>query len=387
MITRNIVMAKRKKARSKRSLGIAIVGGGAGGHVYPGIAVARELKRQTSSARVIFIGTKDGPEAEIVPYEGFAFESFEFQGRKSRHTRTTLENLTYMPRAVYRAIQLLKKIKPSILFGTGGEVAIPVIYAAYLLRIPILILEPNMEPGLANRLLSHSVDKIAVYFEESLQVLPKKKTILTGGSPIRREFFLIGETPPPDKGKKLNLLVISGSLGARNINYTMIAALDYLKEYRDRLVFTHQSGNADFEYVKAGYERRDFRADVYQYIRDIPKMYAKAHLVISRSGSSTVAELKASGRPAILIPYPYGDKHQESNALELNDSGMARIIAHEQFSGRTLSHEILRILEHPEEFAQVWPNNRQFQGRDATEQLVHACLQLTTGKNSYEMEL
>jgi UDP-N-acetylglucosamine--N-acetylmuramyl-(pentapeptide) pyrophosphoryl-undecaprenol N-acetylglucosamine transferase len=207
------------------------------------------------------------------------------------------------------------------------------------------------------------------------------------GNPIRREFFLIGATPPPDKGKKLNLLVMAGEQGARTINYTMIAALDHLKGYRDALTFTHQTGAADFEYVKAGYERRDFRAEVHQYIRDIPRMYAKAHLVIARSGTSTVSELKASGRPAILVPYPHDDNHQEANALALKDAGLAQIIAQSQFSGRSLAQEIIRVLEHPEELAQAWSYSRSFQEQDATTDLLQACLHLAkdAGANGFDI--
>jgi UDP-N-acetylglucosamine--N-acetylmuramyl-(pentapeptide) pyrophosphoryl-undecaprenol N-acetylglucosamine transferase len=217
-------------------------------------------------------------------------------------------------------------------------------------------------------------------------MFPKKKVIFTG-NPIRKEFFLVGETPPPDKGKKLNILVIGGSLGARSINYTMVGALDYLTEQRNRLAFTHQTGNADFEYVKRGYQKKQFRADVHQYIRDIPKMYAKAHLVICRAGATTVAELKASGRPAILIPYPHDNRHQEFNALALKDAGMANIISQRDLSSKSLSREILHILKNPEELAQVWPNSKWLREREAAEQLVHACLQLATGTNSYEIEL
>ena len=384
MVTLQVYMVMRKKKTAKKSISIVIAGGGTGGHVYSGIAVAKELKRQIPSSRILFIGTEKGVETKIVPHEGFTLETLEIQRFKGRGFENKLKLLFQMPREVHRAIKLLKKFRPSVVFGIGGEVSVPVIYASYLLRIPAIILEPNKEPALANRLLSGTVDKIAICFEESTKLFPRKKVILTG-NPVRKEFFLVGETPPPDKGRKINILVITGSHGARNLNYTMIGALDHLGEYRERLTFTHQTGNADFEYVKSGYQKKQFRADVYQYIKDIPKMYAKAHLVISRAGATTVAELKASGRPAILVPYTsYGNKHQESNALAMKDAGMAKVIFQQQFSSKSLSKAILHTLEHPEELAQVWPNNRRLKEHDATEQLVHACLELATGENSHE---
>lgn len=369
------VMKKQKKGSARSTtFGLAIVGGGSGGRVYPGIAVAKEIKRALPSARITFIGTPKGVEASIVPYEGFAFETLDIPTEKATGD-SRWKTLLRWPKNVNLAIQLLKKINPSVLLGTGGEIATTVIYAAYLLHIPTLMLESNRQPSTSYRLLGRSVDKIAVGYAETQAMFPKKKVIVTG-NPIRKEFFLIGATPPPNKGRKFNLLIMAGGQGARTINYTMIAALDQLKDYRDLITFTHQTGNADFEYVRAGYEKRDFRADVHQYINDIPRMYAKSHLVIARSGSSTVSELRASGRPAILVPYPHGDNHQEANALALKDEGLARIIAQQQFSGKTLAQEIIWVLEHPEELAQAW-SSRQQEGLDAAEQLAQICLQLT----------
>lgn len=386
MITLQVYLVMRKKTSDSRKLmSIAIAGGGTGGHVYSGIAVAKEIKRQLPSARILFIGTEEGLETKIVPHEGFSLETIEIQRMKGRGFGDKFQLFFRLPREVYWALKLLKKFRPSVVFGIGGDASVPVIYASYLLRIPTIILEPNREPALANRLLSGTVNKIAICFEESVKLFPKRKVIMTS-NPVRKEFFLIGETPPPDKGRKINILVIAGDRGARSMNYTMIGALDYLEEYRERLTFTHQTGNADFEYVKSGYKKKQFRADVYQYIKDIPKMYAKAHLVISRAGATTVAELKASGRPAILIPYSRGNTHQESNALAMKDAGMAKVLFQQQFSSKSLSEMILHTLEHPEELAQIWPNNKRLEERDATEQLVHACLELATGENAHEME-
>jgi UDP-N-acetylglucosamine--N-acetylmuramyl-(pentapeptide) pyrophosphoryl-undecaprenol N-acetylglucosamine transferase len=368
-------MKKVKKSRSRKSLKIVITGGGTGGHVYPGIAVAKELKRQMPLSEIRFIGTQTGLEAKIVPYEGFPFDTIEVQGFKSKGTGQKLKSLVLLPQAIYRSIKLLRKFQPSVVFGTGGYVSVPVIYASYLMHIPTVTLEPNRRPGLANRLLSKSVDKIAICFPESAHWFPHKKVIFTG-NPIRKEFFLVGETPPPDRGQKINILIVGGSLGARSINYAMIEALDYLEAQRDRLIFTHQTGNTDFDYVKAGYHHKHFRADVYPYIEDMPKMYAKSHLIICRAGAATVAELVASARPSILIPYPHGDRHQEFNALALKEAGIAKIIGQQNLSGQSLAEAILETIEHPEELAQVWPSGELPGRKDAAEQLVDVCFQL-----------
>lgn len=371
-------MANRKKTRQQRAVTLVIAGGETGGYVYPGIAVAQEVLRRYPTAKIVFVGVPKGVEAEIIPQAGFHFEALDIQEPASRQNRMNFALVKHLPKAVLTAMKLLRRQVPSMILGTGGYISVPVLYAAYLLHIPTMILETNRQPTLANRLLSRSVDKIAVGFEESAALFPAKKVFVTG-NPVRREFFVIGETPPPDKGSKLNILVLSGGLGARSINYTTIAALDYLRTHRDQLMFTHQSGSADFEYVHAGYEKRGFKAEVMPYIDDLPKMYAKSHLVIGRAGANMMAEIKASGRSAIVIPYPRDDQDQELNALTLRDNGIAQMISQDKLSGTTLSQAIRHILENPEELAQVWPNGRRQHAQDATSRVAEACLHLALG--------
>lgn len=379
-------MRSLKKARATPTIHLAITGGGTGGHVYPGIAVAKELQRLSPEARILFIGTQTGLEARIVPHEGFPLEAIEVKGFKSRGMRHKMRALALVPRAVVRSMTLLRRFRATVIVGTGGYVSVPVIYAASLLRIPAIILEPNRQPGLANRLLSKTAKKIAISFEETAALFPAKKVVLTG-NPVRREFFVVGDTPPPDKGRHLNILVLGGSLGARSINYSMIKALDYLEDLQEHLRITHQTGNADFEYVNAGYQQKGFQAEVAAFFHDLPKVYAKAHLIICRAGATTVAELKASGRPAILIPYPHGDRHQEFNALALKDAGLAKILLQRQLSGQSLANEIRRVIQYPEELAQVWPNTGRPVRQDAAEQIVRLCFQLALGKEPDEMAL
>ncbi len=373
-------MKHSQDLRSTDSLDIVITGGGTGGHVYPGIAVAKELKRQFPSTSILFIGTRTGLEAKIVPHEGFALETISIQGFKSKGIFDKVKTLCKLPYAIYRSRTFLKEFRPHIVFGTGGYVSVPVIYAAYLLHIPTLILEPNRQAGLANRLLSKSVDKIAVCFQESAALFPREKVIFTG-NPIRKEFSLIGQIPPPDRGSKHNILIIGGSRGSKSINNAVLSALDYLTEYRQQLVFTHQTGNADYASVKANYETKKFRADVLEYIDNIPQMYAKSHLIICRSGANTVAELTASRRPAILIPYPHGDRHQEYNARALEETGAANVILQKDLSGETLAKAVMYYLQQPETYAQVWSSTPGPETSNATEQVVDGCLQLVKGNS------
>lgn len=372
-------MRQAQELDPKNFLDIVITGGGTGGHVYPGIVVAKELKLRFSETSILFIGSQLGLETKIVPYEGFALETINIQGFIGKSIISKLKTLCLFPYAVYRSITFLREFRPDVVFGTGGYVSVPVIYAAYLLRIPTLILEPNRQPGLANKLLSKSVDKIAICFEDSAAFFPREKVVLTG-NPIRKEFTLIGQTPPPDRGSKFNILIIGGSRGAKRINYAMIEALEHLSEQRDQLAFTHQTGPADYLYVKTCYDKKQFQAEVLDYIDNIPKMYAKSHLIICRAGANTIAELIASRRPAILIPYPHADSHQEFNARALEEAGTAKVILQYALSGKTLANAIINYLQHPEEFTQVWTTSPTSETNNAAEKIVDNCLQLVKAK-------
>ncbi len=361
--------------RPKDTMKLVITGGGTGGHVYPGIAVAKEFQKQFPETLIAFIGTRTGLEAKILPYEGFALETIHMQGFIGKGIAHKLKTLYLFPYAVYRAIHHLRKFRPQLVFGTGGYVSVPVIYAAYLLHLPTMILEPNRQPGLANRLLAKSVNKVAICFEDTAAFFPRKKVVLTG-NPIRKEFSLIGQIPPPDKGTKLNILIIGGSSGATRINHAVIDALDNLSALRDQLVFTHQTGKRDFFHIKTRYDQKGFQADVLEYIDDIPRMYARSHLIICRAGANTVAELTASRRLAILIPYPHADRHQEFNARALEEAGTGKVIVQQHLSGKTLADAIIHCLQHPDEFGQVWETPLCSETGTAAEKIVDICVQL-----------
>ncbi len=375
-------MKKSQALDSKFSYDLVITGGGTGGHVYPGIAVAREWQQRFPSASISFIGTRAGLEMKIVAYEGFELHHIDIQGFKGKHLFQKMKTFMKLPFAIARARTYLRQLNPHVVFGTGGYVSVPVIYAAYLLHIPTVTLEPNRQAGLANKLLSKSVDRVAICFQETAAAFPSQKVVFTG-NPIRKEFSLIGKTPPPDKGHKCNLLIIGGSRGAKIMNKAMIEALDLLADHRQHLVMTHQTGPDDYAAVKTAYEQKGFRAEVMEFIEDIPKMYARSHLIICRAGASTVAELQASHRPAILIPYPHGDRHQEFNAQALVDRGIAKMILQQHLSGTTLAKAIIECMHTSDSIAQVWANIYETQSEQtAAEKIVELCRQLAQKYNA-----
>lgn len=371
-------MAAKHRAQTHHATTAMIAGGETPDHVYAGIAVAQEILRRTPEAALMFVGAPDSLEASIIPASGFEFTALDVPTPEKFGNRVTMPFLRSLPRAVSRAMRVVKTHTPRVILGVGGYVSVPVLYAAYLLRIPTMLFEASRHPALANRLLCRSVNTIAVGFEESRALLPSKNIRVTG-HPVRREFLVLSEIPPPDKGRKLNFLVLSSGPGARNLNYTTIAALDYLAPYRGKLTFTHQSGQADFDYVQAGYKKRGFKAHVIAQTADLPKLYAKSHAIISHAGTNAISEILVSGRSAILVPYPRDDADQDGNATALRDRGIAQMIAPDEFSGTTLSQAIQHLADHPEALAQVWPTGRRQPAEQAAGQLAEACLRLAFG--------
>ncbi len=344
-----------------------------GSSVYPGIAVAQELKRQDPSLSLLFLGPQQGVGSRVIHQEDLPLHPLP--QRKFQQKFGILNFLSHLPGGVYHARQLFKKFHPRLVFGVSTRLTASTLYAAYLLHIPTLILEANYQPGLATQLLSKAVDCIILGFQETASAFSRTNTIYTG-TPVRKEFYLIGKISPPDKGEKQNILIISGTRGNHAINQAAIDALPYLLPVRNQFVFVHQTGSGDYPFVKQGYEREGFRAEVVEYIDDMPKMYAKAHLVICQGGASTIAELQASRRPAIIIPAMAAHKQQTYNALGIQDTGLARIIAESRLSGEILAKALQNIGNHPETVPQIWTNDLEFGQKTAAEQAAQICLQL-----------
>jgi UDP-N-acetylglucosamine--N-acetylmuramyl-(pentapeptide) pyrophosphoryl-undecaprenol N-acetylglucosamine transferase len=368
-----------------------IAGGGTGGHIYPGIALAREIEQRFTEWKVIFVGTEKGLEAKIVPREGFQFKTLDVAGLKGTGLLQKLKTGLKLPFSIYQAIRLLKELNPVGVLGTGGYASGPVVYAAYLMRIPTVILEPNIYPGLANRILGRSVGKIAICFAETEKFFPKGKTVLTG-NPVRREIVEAGKTALPEIGpftpsipletakpdvSKMTILIFGGSQGAHTINMAVVETLPYLIPWKDSIHLIHQTGEADFEQVTKGYRQARFSGEIQKYIDSIPQVYARSHLVVCRAGATTVAELTACGKPAILIPYPYAIyNHQELNARSLAKAGAAEMILNRDLSGKVLAEHILTFIKNPDRLNEMHNQSKMLGKADATERLLNEILQV-----------
>jgi UDP-N-acetylglucosamine--N-acetylmuramyl-(pentapeptide) pyrophosphoryl-undecaprenol N-acetylglucosamine transferase len=334
------------------ALSVLIAGGGTGGHLYPGIAVARALLARVPDARVTFVGTATGIESRVVPREGFALEVIRSAGLKGKSLPSLARGLALLPASGLDAWRVLSRRRPSVVIGVGGYSSGPVVALAALRRIPTLLMEQNAVPGLTNRLLASRVSAAAVTYEQSLAIFGAKAFV--AGNPVRPEFF---RREAYEEGQRSNVkgavdsppgaarvLVFGGSQGAHAINVAMVEAAPRLAAAAPAVAITHQSGERDLEMVRDGYRRAGLEARVEPFLFAMDREMKSADLVVCRSGATTLAELTASARPSILIPFPGAtDDHQRKNAEALARVGAATMIDQRELTGERVAHEILSL--------------------------------------------
>lgn len=353
-----------------------IAAGGTGGHIYPGIAVAKEILRREPESEVRFVGTARGLENKLVPQAGFELSIIDSAGLKNVGAMARARGLMMLPRSLMGARRLIRSFRPDIVIGAGGYVSGPVLLTAALMSLPTLVMESNALPGLTNRVLARFVDKAAVSFHAALPYFRGKAEVT--GNPVRHEFF---EIPARQRdASQFSVLVFGGSQGAHAINEAMIAALPQLADLRKVLRITHQTGEADFEKVRGAYANAGWaeRADVRRYIDDMVVSFANADLVISRAGATTTAELIAAGKAAIMIPFPLAaDDHQRRNAEALQVEGAARMILQQNLTGATLAGELERLVQSPDEVRKMEEASRGLARGDAAAAVVDLVEKLT----------
>jgi UDP-N-acetylglucosamine--N-acetylmuramyl-(pentapeptide) pyrophosphoryl-undecaprenol N-acetylglucosamine transferase len=328
---------------------LLIAGGGTGGHLFPGLAVAEALLARVAPAEVRFVGTRRGIEARAVPRAGLPIDFIEVGTLKGQGVAGLARTLVGLPWALLQAMRIVRRFGPDLVLGVGGYASGPVVAAAALLGRRTAIMEQNAVPGLTNRWLGRLVDRVFTSFEPdpARTPFPRGKVVRTG-NPIRRAFRSAPSRLASEDGR-LHLLVFGGSAGARRINEAMAAALPALGRFRGRLAIVHQTGEPAREGVEAGYRAAGWdaaSADVRAFIDDMAGQYAWADLVVCRAGASTAAELTAVGRPAILVPYPFAaDDHQEANALALVEAGAAVRVRDAELTGERLAAEVGALLD------------------------------------------
>jgi UDP-N-acetylglucosamine--N-acetylmuramyl-(pentapeptide) pyrophosphoryl-undecaprenol N-acetylglucosamine transferase len=331
------------------TVSVLIAGGGTGGHLYPGVAVARELLSRVPDARVTFVGTAAGIEAKVIPREGLTLECIRSAGLKGKSIVALVKGLSLLPLSAWDAWQVISRRRPAVVIGVGGYSSGPVVALAALRGVPTMLMEQNATPGLTNRLLGRLVRAAAVTYDESLAVFGAKAFV--AGNPVRPEFFAAGAAAGPSTGLPSGpprVLVFGGSQGAHAINVAMVEAASALAAASPRVHVTHQTGERDLAMVRDGYAAAGLEARVEPFLYEMDREMREADLIVCRAGATTLAELTAAARPSILVPLPTAtDDHQRRNAAALVKQGAARVVEQAELTGARLAREILGLAADP----------------------------------------
>ena len=355
---------------------VVIAGGGTGGHLFPGLALARAIKRSDMTIEIEFVGTKRGIESKILPREGFKLKSIISSGLSGRRGLGKWVSWSKVPIGAAQSMCFLIRNRPNLVVGVGGYASAPLVFSAWLLRIPILIHEQNVFPGMANKWLGKIANKVAVSYKESKKFFEEKKVEVTGNM-IHEELCKPRDVFPSPVRQPFGILVLGGSQGAHSINMAMIDALDLLSDCKDRLHITHQTGDTDYEIVKKHYADKGFSANVMSFITDMPVRYRLASLVICRSGATTIAEVTAAGRVSLLVPFPYAaNNHQEYNARVIETANAGEVILDQEISGDRLAKSIKKTMNEPDSLRVMERNSYCLGSRDATEKVLAICSEL-----------
>jgi UDP-N-acetylglucosamine--N-acetylmuramyl-(pentapeptide) pyrophosphoryl-undecaprenol N-acetylglucosamine transferase len=319
-----------------------LAGGGTGGHVIPALAIAQELQKQYG-AEVLFIGTARGIENRLVPAAGFPLCLVQVGALNRVSLATRLKTYFDLPRAIWQSRRILSEFGTDIVIGVGGYASGPAMLAAILSRIPTLAFEPNVVPGFANRVIARKVSGAAVHFAQTAEYFRNAEVT---GVPVRQAFFEIPDKPAG--GGNPTLLVFGGSQGARAINQAMTQCLPELLRQVPMISIIHQTGERDYNETRLAYERAGVSAEVHTFINDMPAFFARADLLLCRSGASTVAEVTAAGKPAIFVPFPRAaDDHQRVNAQALEQAGAAVVLEETKLDRVWLVDTIAALLNDP----------------------------------------
>ena len=353
---------------------LVIAGGGTGGHLYPGIAVAREVLRRMPDAVVSFAGTTRGLEARVVPAAGFELDTIRSAGLKGRSLTARLRGAALVPAGLLDAWRLLTRRRPQVVMGVGGYSSGPVVLAAALRRIPTLVLEQNAVPGLTNRLLAPWVRAAAVTYEQTLSFFGRRGFV--AGNPVRAEFFHTSKSDVRTSNVR-RVLVLGGSQGAHAINVAMVAAAPELVRRSADVAVVHQTGERDLETVREGYRRAGVQVRAESFLDTVAREMDEADVVISRAGATTLAELAASGRPAVLVPFPAAtDDHQRKNALVLDRAGAAVLIDQKDLTPQGLAGVVGDLLDDADRRARMAAAMRTFAKPEAAACIVDRLIAL-----------
>lgn len=355
---------------------IFIAGGGTGGHIYPGVAIARAIQEKNPNMQIHFIGAVSGLEEKIVPREGFPLHLIQVGKLHSSVGKLTqFKTLLGLPWAVFRCMKLLRQLKPVAVLGVGGYASGPMLLAACLKGYPTAIWEPNAHPGMTNRWLSKWVDQTFVVFEAAEKEM-KSLQVRRTGLPVRKEVEAIPQRQHQIM-EPFKILIFGGSQGARAINTCVAQAIEKGGAWLKRVEIIHQTGPLDYDKINNIYQNLHYsNIQVFQYLHDMPERLRWADLLICRAGASTVAEVAAAGKAAIFIPLPTAaDDHQRKNAEVLIQANAAEMILQKDLTPESLISCIEGLLNSPQNILEYEEKVREFHQAKAGNQIAELLLQ------------
>jgi len=356
----------------EKTVKIIIAGGGTGGHLFPGIAVAEELLKRNRQNNVLFIGTERGIEKKILGTLGFQLCLLDVEGIKGRGLRI-FTALLKIPRSVIQSYRIIRQFSPDFVIGVGGYASGPAVMTAHFMGIRTAIMEQNAVPGLTNKILGKCAERIFITFPDTKKWFAEKKTIISG-NPVRLA-FLENRKHPIKKEDKFTILIFGGSQGAHAINMAVTDALPHLHEIQNELKIIHQTGEKDLIEVSQQYKNYAMDAHVVPFIMNMAEQYNASDLLICRAGATSIAEITACGKAAILIPFPFAvNDHQTKNAEVLAHSKAAMLIHEKNLSGQVLAEIIEQLYWNPHVIKEMAENSSRLGNRKAASDIVDALI-------------
>jgi UDP-N-acetylglucosamine--N-acetylmuramyl-(pentapeptide) pyrophosphoryl-undecaprenol N-acetylglucosamine transferase len=362
-----------------KTLKIMIAGGGTGGHLFPGVAIAEEFIKRDHETATLFIGTERGLEKRILKDLGYVLRTIDVEGIRGKGLIKSAGGILKIPASVIQCYPIIRDFNPDLVIGVGGYASGPAVIMAYCMGKATAIAEQNAMPGLTNRILGRFVDRVFVTFAATEKCFSKKKTVITG-NPVRAG-FVHEEKKQREESKSFTLLIYGGSQGAAGINSAVMESLPYLEKMRDGLKIMHQTGKRDVERVSKAYEDYNMDASVCSFIKDMAGAYDTADLLICRAGATTIAEITARGKAAIFIPFPYavGD-HQRLNAQVLVDAGAAEMILEQHITGEKLARVVEELCHDRSHIKTMEEKSRALGHKRAAAHIVDECMKLIHGE-------
>lgn len=349
---------------------VLIAGGGTGGHVFPALAIARRAMELDATNEILFVGTRQGIEARVVEPAGFDIDYVDFSGFAGKSVWQKACVMAKLVSSTREALEILSDFNADVVIGVGGYASLPMLVAAGLKRVPVVLHEQNAWPGLANRLASRWAKRVCVSMADVAKHFHGRPVVLTG-NPVRQELFSCRAW----RGDHPSLLIFGGSQGARAINQAIVEALPLLKQALPELTIVHQTGEAALPDMVAAYNDRDFdQVTLLPFIDDMAAAYRDSQLVLCRSGATTVAELAACGRPALLVPFPQAAAdHQTCNARVLAECDAAVLLPQNELTSQRLADELINLFRDPQRLADMGRQAKMLAAKGAADLILNEC--------------